>query len=236
MSTILSTTGHGKGRPLLRHSILRQGVLLTLLALYGAALAGCGSAHRTANSGEVPTPKHSASGGLYGLVPEPMPRKPNFTLTDTSRHPFSLAMATRGKLTYLYFGYTHCPDACPATMSDISAALRLQPASIRRQIAVVFVTVDPRRDTLAVLRTWLNHYGTSFVGLRGNPNQIAAAEEAAGVPPSPPQTEASGNYSVPHSSVLFAYSPDNRAHVIYSQGFTPAEYAHDMPLLLRFKT
>jgi protein SCO1/2 len=165
-----------------------------------------------------------------------MPRKPNVTLIDTSGHPFNIEAETRGKLTYLYFGYTHCPNACPATMSDISAALRLQPAAIRRQIAVVFITVDPRRDTRAVLRTWLNHYGTAFVGLRGTETQITRAEEAAGVPPAPRAPTASGDYSVPHSSILFAYSPDGRAHVIYSQGFSPAEYAHDMPLLLRYKS
>ncbi len=165
-----------------------------------------------------------------------MPRKPGFTLTDTAGRPYDLATATRGKLTYLYFGYTHCPDACPATMSDISAALRLEPAAIDRRIAVVFVTVDPRRDTRRVLRTWLDHYGTTFVGLRGSLAQIAAAEQSAGVPPAPRPTTSSGNYSVAHSSILFVFSPDDRAHVIYSQGFTPAEYAHDMPLLLAYRS
>lgn len=208
---------------------------MTILVV--AAISGCGSARRAATPSTVATAgsAHVTGRDLYGLVPEPMPRKPNVTLTATSGKPFNITTATRGKLTYLYFGYTHCPNACPVTMTNLSYAIRLQPAAIRRQIEVVFVTVDPRRDTRSVLRTWLNHYSRSFVGLRGNLTQIAAAERAAGVPPAPHVVETGKNYSVPHSSILFAYSPDGRSHVIYSQGFSALDYAHDMPLLLKFR-
>lgn len=211
------------------------GVAATILVV--AAVSGCGSARHPATQSTATSavPEHLAGGGLYGLVPEPMPRKPNVTLTDTAGKPFNVTTATRGKLTYLYFGYTHCPNACPVTMTNLSYAIRLQPAAVRRQIEVVFVTVDPRRDTRSVLRTWLNHYSHSFVGLRGNLTQIAAAEEAAGVPPAPHVVQTGKNYSVPHSSILFAYSPDGRSHVIYSQGFSALDYAHDMPLLLKFR-
>jgi len=80
-----------------------------------------------------------------------MPVKPSFTLPDTAGRPYDLDAETRGKLTYLFFGYTHCPDACPATMSYLKYALQMQPASIRRRIAVVFVTVDPRQLAQDVL-------------------------------------------------------------------------------------
>lgn len=222
-------------RPALSSSASPRRAALVTLALLASVLAGCGGARHSSTGTQAPAPTRGSARELYGLVPEPLPRKPDFTLTDTAGRPFNLSTATRGKLTYLYFGYTHCPNACPATMSDITAALRLEPASIRREVAVVFVTVDPRRDTLAVLRTWLNHYSSTYVGLRGSASQIAAAEEDAGVPPAPVEPEKGADYSVPHSSILFAYSPDGRSHVIYSQGFTPAEYAHDMPLLLKFR-
>ena len=194
-------------------------------------VAGCGGSAR--HTAATTTTGIRPAAQLRGLIPQPLPVKPSFTLTDTSGRPFDFAGKTRGKLTYLYFGYTHCPDACPATMSDISYALRLQKQAVRQRIAVVFVTVDPRRDTRAVLRTWLDHYSRSFVGLTGTPRQLAAVERAAGVPPGPQGPTSSGkNYSVAHSSILFAYSPDGRAHVVYAQGFKPGDYAHDMPLLL----
>jgi len=204
------------------------------LAALAAGLTGCGSSHKAAPPAK-PAPSSPDSAGLHGLVPEPLPVKPSFTLRDTSGQPYSFAAATRGKLTYLFFGYTHCPDACPATMGNLAYALRLQSAAVRRQIAVVFVTVDPKRDSGPVIRTWLNHYNRSFVGLTGTPAQIAAVEREAGIPPAPPVSKgASAAYQVAHSSILFAYSPDDRAHVVYATGFKPADYAHDAPLLLRF--
>jgi protein SCO1/2 len=190
---------------------------------------GCGGANRAA-----PPATTAATAGLRGLIPTPAPRKPDFLLTDTGGRRFRLAAKTRGKLTYLYFGYTHCPDACPLTMADIAAALRHQPARIRNRIEVVFVTVDPRRDTPKVLRAWLDRYNRSFIGLTGGQAAIRAAERAAQVPLAPPEKQKGVNYSVSHSTLVLPYSPDNRAHVLYSEGFTAADYAHDMPLLLAY--
>jgi|GEM_PF-4386617 protein SCO1/2 len=112
-------------------------------------------------------------------------------------------------------------------MEELTYALRRQPASVRRRVEVVFVTVDPRHDTRPVLRAWLDHFSRSFVGLTGSEAQVVAAERAAGVPVVP------GSYTR-HSSFVLPYSPDGRAHAIYTQGFTPDDYAHDLPLLLRY--
>ena len=122
-------------------------------------VAGCGGTHHAA----VHSPA-TAADRLHGLVPQPLPRKPRFTLTDTAGRPFSFMTGTRGKLAYLYFGYTHCPDACPTTMVDLAAALRRQSSDARRRVEVVFVTVDPRRDTGPVLRKWLNHFNPRLRG------------------------------------------------------------------------
>jgi protein SCO1/2 len=191
-----------------------------LVLISALALAGCGG-HAAAVSTDA------SGGGLRGLTPKPLPHTPAFTLTDTAGRPFDFAARARGKLVYLYFGYTHCPDVCPATMGDLAYAVRRLPRSVRRRIEVVFVTVDPRRDTRTVLRTWLDHFGRAFVGLTGSRAQIERAEEASGVPFVPGKVTT-------HSSLVLAYSPDGIAHVVYTQGFTPGDYAHDLPLLLRY--
>jgi protein SCO1 len=208
-------------------------VLLTLVA---GVLAGCGASGH-AKPASTATPPAQSANGLRGLVPEPMPVKPAFTLTDTSGKPYDFTTATKGKLTYLFFGYTHCPDACPATMSYLAYALKSQPPAIRKQVSVVFVTVDPRRDTGPALRQWLNHYNRGFVGLTGSLEQIGLVEHEAGVPTAVLEKSAKGgsDYAVEHSSILFVYSPDDRSHVVYASGFKPADYAHDLPLLLKFR-
>jgi len=210
----------------------RCGLAALVLAIVFAA-AGCGAGH---GSPAAAKPAAKRDLGLHGLVPTPLPRKPGFTLSDTAGRRFSFAAETNTKLTYLYFGYTRCPDACPLTMSDIAVALRRQSAALRRRVEVVFVTVDPRRDTPRTLRAWLDNFAPSFIGLTGGPAAIAAAEQAAGVPLAPPEKAKGTNYSVQHSTIVFAYSPDNRSHVVYAQGFQAADYAHDMPLLLTYRS
>jgi protein SCO1/2 len=193
--------------------------------------AGCGAT--THHASKPPAAKRSSVSQLHGLVPTPLPTAPTFTLTDTAGHPFSFATHARGKLTYLYFGYTHCPDVCPLTMGTIAAAVRSVSPAVRRKIQVVFVSVDPKRDTSSVLRRWLNHYNRSFIGLTGSEQQIRAAALATGIPLPPPQKHTSASYSLDHSAFVLPFSPDGRAHVVYAQGFTAADYAHDMPILLR---
>jgi protein SCO1/2 len=203
---------------------------VVVIAAAAVLLAGCGSSKHAATSTQAPANQ------LRGLVPEPFPVKPSFTLTDTSGRAYSLDQATRGKLTYLFFGYTHCPDACPATMSYIKYALTTQSPAIQRKVAVVFVTVDPTRDKPKVLRAWLNHYDKSFVGLTGSLQQIGDVEHMAGVPTAIlKKHKGVASYEVEHSSILFVYSPDDRSHVVYASGFKPQDYAHDLPLLLKFR-
>jgi protein SCO1/2 len=191
---------------------------------------GCGTTHHAAGAATSSGP---SGPHLHGLVPTPLPNLPRFTLTDTAGHPFSFAARARGKLTYLYFGYTHCPDVCPLTMGDLAAALRDVTPAVRRKVQVVFVSVDPRRDTPRVLRAWLNTYNRSFIGLTGSEQAIRRAALDSGIPLPPPPKKQSGSYGVVHSAFVFPYSPDGHAHVVYTQGFGVLDYAHDMPILVR---
>ena len=88
------------------------------------------------------------------------------------------------------------------------------------------------------LRRWLDHYNRSFVGVTGTLRQIGErrARRPVSRPRSRSRTQGSAGYQVEHSSFLFVYSPDDRAHVVYAQGFKPSDYAHDLPLLLKFRS
>jgi protein SCO1/2 len=164
---------------------------------------------------------------------QPLPR-PEFELTDTSGDPLDFREQTEGNVTLLYFGYTHCPDICPGHMADIAAALESEP-SLEGDVKVVFVTVDPERDTAERLRLWLDLFDPSFIGLTGTPEEIDEAGAAAlGAIWAPVQKApyGDGEYTVSHPALVIAYGKDNVARTVYPFGTRKADYAHDLLLLV----
>ncbi len=167
------------------------------------------------------------------MVSPPLP-KPKFTLTDTSDVSFDFASKTQGYTTLLFFGYTHCPDMCPLQMHMIAQALKEVPPGIATQFKVVFVTTDPERDSPQVLRTYLDHFDKSFIGLTGSQAAIDAAQIAANMPPAQKSAvRPDGAYDVGHAVFVLAYTKDNLAHVIYPVGMKQEDLVHDLPNLAK---
>ncbi len=194
----------------------------TLPGMLALLLAACGGPPRDSQA-------------LRGTkLPTPVAR-PRFTLTDTHGNPFDFAKDTRGQLTLLYFGYTHCPDVCPVQMANIAAALRRLPAADRRRIRVVFVTTDPPRDSAQRLRSWLDNFDPSFIGLRGSEARIETAERATGVAIARRLAGAPGdtNYAVGHAAQVYAFLADDSAYRAYPYGTLQQDWDHDLPELLR---
>src|SRR5215831_12793340 len=98
-----------------------------------------------------------------GAVVKPPFQVRDFTLTNQAGAPLNLK-DLRGRAIVLFFGYTHCPDMCPTTLADLTQVKKLLGAEAER-IAIVFVTVDSRRDTPVVLKEYLNHFDPGFIGL-----------------------------------------------------------------------
>jgi cytochrome oxidase Cu insertion factor (SCO1/SenC/PrrC family) len=218
---------------------------LLLAALLLGGLTGCGE-----NSKAVVKPAY------HGVEPQNDVRRPAFVLQDTEGKPFDFLANTKGRPTFVYFGYTNCPDECPTAMADIATALRKSAPELQAKTRVVFVTTDPKRDTAPVLRRWLDQFSTEFVGLLGTQAQVDAAQRAAGVQPATPEGpvptiagrpdqhlhkegtaphEHFGplGYSVAHSAVIFAYNAADRLPVVYPGGVTPSDIAADLPVLAR---
>jgi protein SCO1 len=168
------------------------------------------------------------------LFPRTYP-KPEVTLEDTAGDPYNLATETKDEVTLVYFGYTHCPDLCPLNMATVAAALRMLPSAERSRVKVVFVTTDPNRDTPSVIRTWLDHFDESFIGLTGTISQIQQTEAATGIPLSFAEhtTEAGASYTVVHAGYILVYTQDNRAHLEFPAEILPSQEAQDITTLLR---
>ena len=208
--------------------------LATVLAAATACSSSTGST--PSNAAGAPIVVDSQPASLFDGVQLGKPfTKPSFTLTDQAGQPYSFAQQTDGRLTLLYFGYTHCPDVCPTTMAALAAALRALPSSQSSKITVVFVSTDPARDTPAVLTTWLGQFNSAFIGLTGAFSVIQNAAAQVAITIEPPVQQADGNYTITHGAEVLAFNTDDEAHVVWTAGTTAAQYDHDIPLLLAGK-
>ena len=153
-------------------------------------------------------------------------------LTADDGKSFNVRTDTKGVVTLLYFGYTHCPDLCPLTMSNTSVALRMLPKADQAKIRVLFVSVDPGRGTLPRLRSWLGGFDPAFIGLRGTLPDVEAFERQTGLPLGPVYKDSAGYFQLDHATEMFAYSTNNVAHEAFFPSTPPAEMAHDLKLLV----
>ncbi|WP_240136917.1 SCO family protein [Streptomyces sp. MUM 178J] len=206
-----------------------------LVAAAGLTLSACGtdgkndSADRTV--AEVSAqPKTKAA----TVLDQPF-TKPDLVLTDTKDEQYDLRERTKGKPTLIYFGYTHCPDVCPLTMSNIAIAMKQLPQADRDKLQVVFVTTDPERDTPAELAKWLPSAGDpSFTGLTGDFSTIQAAARSIGIGIDPPKKNKDGTVESMHGAQVIAFSPKtDRGYVLYGEDTTADEYAEDLPKLIQ---
>jgi protein SCO1/2 len=205
-----------------------------LVGMAGLAGTGCGKAPGSQRAGADSTAAGAgAGGGLFGQeLPQPTP-KPDFTLTDFNGRRYQFAPETAGKLTLLFFGYTHCPDVCPVHMANLAAVLARMPRAQADRVQVVFVTTDPVRDTPARLREWLATFDPTFIGLTGTREELLHAQQVAGVAPSVAQPAAGDTgYAVGHAAQVLAYTPDGMLRAQYPFGTRQREWAHDLPILL----
>lgn len=127
----------------------------------------------------------------------------------------------RGRHMLVFFGFTHCPDICPAELQVMSATLdELGPKA--DQVVPIFITLDPERDTQAAMGAYVTNFGPRFVGLTGSPEQIAAAAKAYRVAYSKfQQDKASSDYSIDHSALVYLMGKDGEYITHFAYG-TPA--------------
>jgi protein SCO1/2 len=119
----------------------------------------------------------------------------------------------RGKIVLLYFGYTNCPDVCPTTLSNLHDILgRLGPEA--EDVRVLFVTVDPNRDTPSLLAEYVKNFGPQIVGLRGTPDELAALARRYRVVYSVTPATAGHPYEVTHSSAIYVFDRSGAARLI----------------------
>ena len=194
--------------------------LLAAGALAGLGLAGC---DRLAGNATAPT-FHATD-----ITGAEFARK--LELPDVDGKPRTLA-DWQGKVTVVFFGYTHCPDVCPTTMAELST-IRKQLGAEGDRLQSVFVTIDPERDTPELLKAYVGNFGPGFTALRGTPEQTAAAAKEFKVFYAKVAGREAGSYTMDHSAASFVFDKAGRVRLYVPYGGDPKNFAADLQQLVR---
>ncbi len=173
---------------------------------------------------------------LNGTVVDPPFTVASDELTTTDGTPYSLSRDTNAPLTLVFFGYTGCPDTCPAVLSSITSGLLKLTEAQRDQVDVVFVTSDPARDTPKVLRTYLDRFDRNIIGLSGEVDTVAKVGESVGVFVDSGEELPDGGYDPnSHGSYVIGINDDHEAPIFWSGDTAPSQFADDVRFLLTKK-
>lgn len=153
-----------------------------------------------------------------------------FTLTDHTGQERTMS-DFKGKVVVMFFGYTHCPDVCPTTMSDLKQTMKLL-SSDANQVQVLFITVDPERDTQEVLAKYVPYFDKRFIGLTGTLEQVAGVMGSYKIFSTKVNSASAGSYTIDHSAGLYVFDKTGRPRIYMGYGQKPAEIAHDIKELL----
>jgi len=170
-------------------------------------------------AGPQPTASH-------GTPLEPPKAAPDFVLRDSDGRPAHI-VDRRASVTMLFFGYTHCPDACPLTLAALGRAYRSLDAVRRMHARIVFVTVDPVRDRPAVVRAYVRNFDPHIVGLTASSTELARVWAAYGI-----RVEAKTR-EVSHGDTIYAIDASRRIAYIYPADTPAADLGADMRALAR---
>jgi protein SCO1/2 len=154
------------------------------------------------------TPRGAAGTALASAIGGP------FRLIDQNGKPVSDA-DLKGKWQLVFFGYTHCPDTCPTALNEISLALD-QLGVKRDEVEIVFITVDPERDTPEVMKAYVQSFDARIIALTGSPDAVAQAAKAYRVYYAK-HPRGDGDYDMDHSAVIYVMNPEGR----FTATFTP---------------
>lgn len=196
-------------------AVSRRGALLLSLALAVGSMFGAACGAET-------------NAALKAGVFDPARMAPDFTLRGSNGGDLTLSRY-RGKLVLLAFGYTSCTEVCPITLAVLAQARKELSAS-GAELQVVYVTVDPERDSAARMHEYLANFDPSFIGGTGTERELAAVRQAYGIVAT--KIPAATGYAIAHSSFVYIVDRDGSLRAMMPYGHSAGDYVHDIKLLL----
>jgi protein SCO1/2 len=166
------------------------------------------------------------------VLPSPM-ELPDFSMLDQDARPFTRA-SLEDSWNLLFFGFTNCPDVCPATLQRLTAARsRLLATGLAESElpGIILISVDPERDSPEILKSYVANFGENIVGLAGNASELEKLTKRLGIFHAK-SAGPHGGYNVDHSSAVLLINTDAQFHALFSPPYTVDDLVHDLPLIL----
>lgn len=170
-------------------------------------------------------------GGFRGVVLDTPYALPTVTFTGSDGRDHQLSEQPLAPITLLFFGYTNCPDQCPATLGAVAAALRRVDPAVRAQVALGMITTDPARDTPQVMRAYLERFDPSFVGLVTDETTSRRVAASLGVAVTGTTDLPGGGYDVGHGAQVIGFDKAGRGRLVWLPGVAVADLAADLTRL-----
>jgi len=171
----------------------------------------------------------SFKGTTYG---EPYPAAPEIELTRSDGTSFRLS-AMRGNVVLIFFGYTSCPDVCPTTLAELKLALTELNAEDAARVKVLFVTVDPQRDTPERVQEYVDRFNTAFIGLSGTQADLENVWKDFGVYREVVLGESAAGYIVDHTARVTLIDQQGNLRISFGLDTPVEDIAHDLKLILK---
>jgi protein SCO1/2 len=200
---------------------LAPGLLLGARRLCAPALLACVAILAGCDSGKPAFNGIDITGADYAR---------DFSLVDSTNKPRTLA-DFHGKVVAMFFGYTHCPDVCPTTMADL-AQVKQKLGPEGNQLQVLFVTLDPERDTNQLLDSYVPKFDPSFIGLRGTPDQIARTAKEFKVFYQKVAGDGPDSYTLDHTAGTFVFDRDGKVRLFFRYGLPDTAMEADFRRLM----
>ena len=203
---------------MLKNPLVRRARALLAAGLLGGvlAVAGCGKQAPAFQNLDI------TGNSQFGST---------FALPDTTGKMRTLE-EFKGKAVVLFFGYTHCPDVCPTTMAELSQAMQQLGPDAAARVQVLFVTIDPARDSPDVLSQYVAAFNPSFIGLRPNDAQLDKLAKDFRVYYAKVQGKTADGYTMDHTAASYVFDPSGKLRLFARDGQGAQPWVHDLKLLL----
>ena len=163
---------------------------------------------------------------------EPYPSAPDIDLTRNDGSQFRLS-DLRGNIVLVFFGYTSCPDVCPITLGQLKQVVDKLGENDAQNVKVLFVTVDPERDTAEAMQKYVDHFDAGFVGLSGSETQLQPIWNGYGIFREKVESTSAAGYLVDHTARITLIDQDGNLRLSYGFETPVDDIVHDIKLLLK---